>query len=105
MMNGERTVKVWHVVVALLFGIFIGAIVSYLMMCFRHRFQRKKRQSKPKVHKPQESSVYEELALNGMNNEESHNQQKFNSSENENVPTYAELSQTRDAENIYQSLT
>ena len=40
-----------------------------------------------------------------MSNEESHNQQKLNSAEKENVPTYADLSQTRDAENIYQSLT
>ena len=104
-MNSERTVKMWHIVVALVLGIFTGAIFSYLMMCFRRRLRRKKRQSKPKHQKPQASSVYEEIDLHKMNNEESHNQQKLNSAENENVPTYADLSQTRDAENIYQSLT
>ena len=105
-MNSEWNIKVWHVVVALLFGIFIGSIVSYLIMCFRRRFRRRKRQSKPKNQMPREDSAYENVDLNKMNNEESHQQPQANSPEEyENVPTYTDLSHTRDPENLYQSLT
>ena len=95
-------VKVWHVVVALVFGIFIGATFSYLMMCFR----RRKRQSKPEHQVPQENAACENVDLNIMNNEENHQQPQSNLAEEyENVPTYTDLSQTRDPENLYQSLS
>ena len=104
-MNSERNIKVWHVVVALVFGVFIGAIVSCVMMCFRRCLRRSKRQSKPKHQTPQENSTYAGIDLNTINNQESHQQSQANANEEyENAPTYTDLSQTRDAENVYQSL-
>ena len=56
--KNERTVKVWHVVVALVFGIFI---------------RRRKRKSKPELQIPQENSTHENVELNKMNNEKASN--------------------------------
>ncbi|CAB4005045.1 Hypothetical predicted protein [Paramuricea clavata] len=108
--HNKTTVIFWHIVVALVSGIFIGIILSYIVVYYRCRSRNKQIQSKLAQQPPQGDSVYQELDLNKMGNKECYQPLKVNSAgdeaiyENELEPTYTKLNQTRDAENTYQTL-
>ncbi|XP_028399390.1 uncharacterized protein LOC114522833 isoform X2 [Dendronephthya gigantea] len=104
-------IVVWHIVVSLILGIVIGCLLSYIVSCSRRKFTSKKpRQPNPEPSKPEVDKTYQELDLTKMNKEENYqsltvNQPAKNDNRNEDGSNYTELSQTREAEKTYQSLT
>ncbi|CAB4030718.1 Hypothetical predicted protein, partial [Paramuricea clavata] len=111
-LNSESsgTVVVWHIVIALVSGIIIGILVSYIVWCSCRRWLKNRRpQSNPETQKTEVNTIYQELDLSKMNKEENYQSLRVNAASYD-VPTdddstYTELSKTRDEENKYQSLT
>ena len=105
------TVVIWHIVVSLILGVVIGCLLFYIVSFSRRKFKsRKPQQSNTEPQKSQVDKTYEELDLAKVNTEDNYqsltvtNQPAKNDNGNDDS-TYTKLSQTREAEKTYQSLT
>jgi hypothetical protein len=107
-------VTVWHIVVFLVSGIMIGTLLFYIVFCSRRKFRSRKPQSKPEPKTTEVDTTYQELDLSKMNTEDNYQSLRVNAASlydagnqtaNDEESTYTELSETRDVENNYQSLT
>ncbi len=106
----DGTVVVWHIVVSLLSGIIIGVVLFHIVLCCRRRwFRNKNRQPNLEAQTTDVDTTYQELDLLEMNKEDNYQSLRVNAASNDAVnddeSTYTELSETRDVENNYQSLT
>ncbi len=95
--------------VSLVSGIIIGILFTNIVSCTRRQFRRKKPQPNPAELQTEVDTTYQELDLTRMNAEDNYQSLRVNSASNDAAnnddSNYAELSQTRDVENNYQSLT
>ena len=99
----------WYiVVVTLVSGIIVGILFTNIVSCTRRQFRRTKPQPNPEL-QTEVDTTYQELDLAKMNAEDNYQSLRVNSASNEasnnDDSNYAELSQIRDVENNYQSLT
>ena len=92
----------------------IGILLSYIVFCSRRKFRSRKPQSKPEPKTTEVDTTYQELDLSKMNTEDNYQSLRVNAASlydagnqtaNDEESTYTELSETRDVENNYQSLT
>ena len=96
--------------VALVSGIVIGILLSYIFSCSRRWFKNRKPKRNPDQQLTEADSTYQELDLAKMNKEDNYqslrgNVARINDVTNDDDSTYTELSKTRDVEDNYQSLT
>ncbi|CAB4020110.1 hemicentin-1 isoform X1 [Paramuricea clavata] len=102
----NRSGTVWYMVVVLLvFGIIIGILLCYIVLCFRRKFRSRKPQSNPEPKATEVDTTYQELDLSKMNTEDNYQSLRVNAASNYEDSTYTELNTARDVENNYQSLT
>ena len=94
---------------AVVAGIIIGILFSYIVSCSRRKFRSRKPQSSPEPQACEDGSTYQELDLAKMNEEDNYQSLRMdvaiNNITNGDDSNYSELSSTRDVENNYQSLT
>ena len=102
----------WYItVVALVSGIIVGILVSYIAYCSRRRwFKNRKSKRNPDQQPTEADSNYQDLDLSKMNQEDNYqslrgNVARINDVTNDDDSTYTEMSKTRDVENNYESLT
>ena len=94
---------------AVVAGIIIGILFSYIVSCSRRKFRSHKPQSSREPQPCEVDSTYQELDLAKMNEEDDYQSLRMdvaiNNITNGDDSNYSELSSTRDVENNYQSLT
>ena len=100
----------WYViVVTLVAGIIIGILFSCIVWCCRRKFGSRKPQSCPEPRACEVDSTYQELDITKMKTEDNYQSLRvdvaINNVTNGDDSNYSELSQIRDKENNYQSLT
>ena len=101
----------WHIVVSLVSGIFIGIIFSYITWCSRRCYSKNRKPTQNSERQTADAdSVYQEVDLSKMNVEDNNQSQKGNATtirevaNDEYSELYIDLSKVRDDENKYQSL-
>ena len=91
-------------------GIIIGLFLEYISLCARRRwFTNRKSEQHVEPGTTEVDTTYEELDLTKINAEDNYQSLRvnvaINNVTNEDDLNYTALSQTRDVENNYQSLT
>ena len=96
----------WYIVViSVLSGFVAGMLFSFIILCFRRKFQTRKRQSSEAPPPSEVDTSYQELNLSKINQEDNYQSLRVNSACNNEESAYTELNKTRDVEDNYQSLT
>ena len=101
----------WYVMLGLIIsGIIIGLFLAYILLCARRRwFTNRKFEQRVKPGTTEVDTTYEELDLTKMKTEDNYQSLRvdvaIDNVTNEDDLNYTTLSQTRDVENNYQSLT
>ena len=99
----------WYVVVgSIMSGIIIGLFLSFILLCARRRwFTNRKSEQHVEPGTNEVDTTYEELDLTKMNTEDNYQSLRVDAAINNvtNDLDYTRLSQTRDVEKNYESLT
>ena len=91
-------------------GVIIGVFLAYIMLCARrHWFTNRNSEHHVEPGTTEDDTTYEELDLTKLNTEDNYQSLRVDAAitnvTNEDELNYTSLSQTRDVENNYQSLT